>query len=314
MSDKNKKKSEKILVTGGAGFIGSHLVDRLIGLGYRVCVVDDFSTGKLANVNKRAEFIKLHLAADGAPKVLNRILKDTAYVFHLAAIPRMQYSVENPIECHHANINGLLNLLEACVKNKIKKLVHSSSCAVYGLQEKMPISEDAPPSLPGTPYALQKLMQEQYINLYVNLYGLPAIMLRYFNVYGTKRQSEAGSYPNVLASFSQQKKEHGKVFVTGDGTQRRDMVHVFDVVEANLVAMNSNFKNGEAFNTGTGTTVSINEAASFFQCPIEYVSARPGDAKCYVADIGKTSKLLKWKPKISFKKGMSGYIKELDEA
>src|SRR3989344_2188693 len=237
MSDEKKNNSGKVLVTGGAGFIGSYIVDRLIELGYRVCVVDDLSTGKFANVNKKAKFIKLDLGASGAPKVLIRLLKDIPYVFHLAAIPRMQYSVENPIECHNANVSGLLNLLEACVKNKVKKVIHSSSCAIYGFQEKMPISENAPFSLPGTPYALQKLMQEQYVNLYVNIYDLPAVMLRYFNVYGTKRQSEAGSYPNVLAAFCQQKREHGKVFVTGDGTQRRDMVHVFDVAEANLAAM-----------------------------------------------------------------------------
>lgn len=310
----NKNKSEKIVVAGGAGFIGSYIVDKLVAIGHKVWVVDDLSTGKLANVNKKAKFIKLHLASSGAHKILSRVLKDTGYVFNLAAIPRMQYSVENPIECHRANVSGSLNLLEACVKNKIKKLIHFSSCAVYGLQEKMPISENAPPSLLGVPYALQKLMQEQYVNLYANLYGLPAVMLRSFGVYGTKRQSESGSYPNVLAAFSQQKKEYGKVFVTGDGTQRRDMIHVFDVVEANIAAMNSNFKNAEIFNIGTGTTVSINEAAGFFKCPIEYITPRPGDAKCYVADISRAKKLLKWKPKISFKKGMAGYLKETNEA
>ncbi|MBI2063436.1 MAG: NAD-dependent epimerase/dehydratase family protein [Candidatus Yanofskybacteria bacterium] len=314
MPNRNRNKSKKVLVTGGAGFIGSHIVDRLIELGYSVRVVDDLSTGKLGNINKKAKFTRLHLAANNAPKILSKLLRGVTYVFHLAAIPRMQYSVENPIECHHANVNGLLNLLDACVKNKIKKFIHSSSCSIYGLQEKMPISENALLNLPGTPYALQKLIQEQYVNLYIKLYGLPAVMLRYFNVYGTKRQSESGSYPNVLAAFCQQKRLHGKVFVTGDGTQRRDMVHVFDVAEANLTAMRSSFKNGETFNIGTGTTVSINEAAGFFNCPIEYIPQRPGDAKCYVADINKAKKLLKWKPKISFEKGMAGYLKEPNEA
>lgn len=314
MSDKKKIKSQRVVVAGGAGFIGSYIVDKLVGLGYKVLVVDDLSTGRRTNVNNKAKFIKLDLAASDAPKVLKRLLKGVVYVFNLAAIPRMQYSVENPIECHNANVNGLLNLLEACIKNKIKKLIHSSSCAVYGLQNTMPISENASLGLLGTPYALQKLMQEQYINLYVNLYGLRAVMLRYFNVYGTKRQSEAGSYPNVLSAFSQQKKECGKVFVTGDGSQRRDMVHVFDVAEANLAAMNSKLEGGEAINIGTGKTTSINEAARFFKCPIEYISPRPVDAKCYMAEISKAKKLLKWKPKIPFKKGMEGYIKEINEA
>ena len=307
----NKNKTKKILVTGGAGFIGSYLTDELIKLGYSVVVVDDLSTGRLANVNPKARFIKLDLSDNLAPKILNKCMSRVDYVFHAAAIPRMQYSVENPVECHNANVTGLLNLLEACVNNKIKKLIHSSSCAIYGLQEKMPIKEEALFKLPGTPYALQKLMQEQYVNLYVNLYGLSAVMLRYFNVYGTKRQSESGSYPNVLAAFSQQKKKFGKVFVTGDGTQRRDMVHVLDVARANLIAMNSGFKKGEVFNIGTGKTVSINQASSFFNCPIKYIPQRPGDAKCYVADIRKAKRLLKWKPKISFAEGMAGYINEI---
>ncbi|OGN02464.1 MAG: hypothetical protein A2655_01940 [Candidatus Yanofskybacteria bacterium RIFCSPHIGHO2_01_FULL_43_42] len=307
------KINKKVVVTGGAGFIGSYVTDKLIELGYQVLVIDDLSTGKLININRKAKFVKLNLAATNAPKILNKCLNGAVYVFHLAAIPRMQYSVENPIECHNANVNGLLNLLEACVKNKINKFIHSSSCAIYGLQKKMPIAEDVPFNLPGTPYALQKLMQEQYINLYANLYGLSAIMLRYFTVYGTKRQSEAGSYPNVLAAFSQQKKKYGKVFVTGDGTQRRDMIHVFDVADANIIAMNSKFKNGEVFNIGTGMTVSINEVAGFFGCLIKYIPQRPGDAKCYVADIKKAKKLLKWQPKISFEKGIEGYIKDVDE-
>ena len=309
----NKNKLEKVIVTGGAGFIGSYVVDGLVGLGFKVLVIDDLSTGKLSNVNNKAEFTKLDLGSSEAPKVLSTITKGASYVFNLAAIPRMQYSVENPVECHNANVTGILNLLEACVKNNIKKFIHSSSCAIYGLQEKMPISETAPLSLPGTPYALQKLMQEQYVKLYANLYGLPAIMLRYFNVYGTRRQSESGSYPNVLAAFSQQKQQHGKVFVTGDGTQQRDMIHVFDVAEANLNAMNSKFKNGETFNIGTGKAVSINEAARFFGCPIKYIPQRPGDAKCYLADIKKAKKLLKWSPKISFSEGMAGYITQIEE-
>jgi len=300
---------EKIIVTGGAGFIGSHLTDKLINLGFDVTVVDDLSTGNLNNIPKVAKFEDLDINEKDALKQLIEITKGADYVFNLAAIPRTQYCVENPIECHHANVTGTLNVLEACVRNKVKKIIHSSSCGIYGPQEKLPISEDAPINM-GTPYSVQKYMQELYVDLYNKLYGLPAVMLRYFNVYGTKRQTEKGSYPNVLAAFSKQKREKGKVYVTGDGEQTRDMIHVFDIVDANITAMYSDLKDAEVFNIGTGKAVSINEMAKYFECPIEYIEPRPAEAKHLFADITKVEKLLNWKPKISFQEGIRGYIEQ----
>ena len=199
----------KILVTGGAGFIGSYISDKLINLGHEVIIVDDLSTGSLDNVHKAAKFEKLDVCEKGAKEKLIELTKDVDYIFHLAAIPRTQYCVENPIACHQAIVTGTLNILEAAVKNKIKKFILSSSCGIYGLQTKLPIVEDAPINM-GTPYSVQKYMQELYVDLYNKLYGVPAIMLRYFNVYGTKRQTEKGSYPNVLAAFSKQKKRRRK--------------------------------------------------------------------------------------------------------
>jgi len=300
---------EKIIVTGGAGFIGSHLTDKLINLGFDVTVVDDLSTGNLNNIPKVAKFEDLDINEKDALKQLIEITKGADYVFNLAAIPRTQYCVENPIECHHANVTGTLNVLEACVRNKVKKIIHSSSCGIYGPQEKLPISEDAPINM-GTPYSVQKYMQELYVDLYNKLYGLPAVMLRYFNVYGTKRQTEKGSYPNVLAAFSKQKREKGKVYVTGDGEQTRDMIHVFDIVDANITAMYSDLKDAEVFNIGTGKAVSINEMAKYFECPIEHIEPRPAEAKHLFADITKVEKLLNWKPKISFQEGIRGYIEQ----
>src|SRR3990167_6496335 len=188
-------KHKKILVTGGAGFIGSHLVDELIGLGNDVIVIDDLSTGKLKNINKKAKFIKLDLGSASAPKVLHPILKNVSYVFHLATIPRIQHCNEHPVECHDANVNGTLNLLSACVKNKqIKKFILASACMVYGNPANLTISEDARNN-PQTMYGAQKCMQEIYVNIFTRLYGLSSVVLRYFGVYGTKRHSETGSYP-----------------------------------------------------------------------------------------------------------------------
>ncbi|MCP6720480.1 MAG: NAD-dependent epimerase/dehydratase family protein [Patescibacteria group bacterium] len=299
----------KALVTGGAGFIGSHLSDKLINLGFEVTIVDDLSTGSLENIPSVARFEDLDVNGEGAKEKLIELAKDTDYIFHLAAIPRTQYCVENPIECHHANVTGTLNVLEAAVKNKVKKFILSSSCGIYGPQEKLPIDENAPINM-GTPYSVQKYMQELYVGLYNELYNVPAVMLRYFNVYGTKRQTEKGSYPNVLAAFSKQKKEHGKIYVTGDGEQSRDMIHVFDVVDANITAMYSDLKDCEAFNIGTGKAASINEMAKYFECPIEYIEPRPGEAKHLYSDTSKAEKLLDWKAKISFEEGMRGYIND----
>ncbi|KKK79294.1 hypothetical protein LCGC14_2834960 [marine sediment metagenome] len=162
----------------------------------------------------------------------------------------------------------------------------------------------------GTPYSVQKYMQELYVDLYNKLYDVPALMLRYFNVYGTKRQTEKGSYPNVLAAFSKQKKGKGKIYVTGDGEQSRDMIHVYDVVDANITAMNSVLKDCEVFNIGTGKAVSINDIAKSFGCPIEYIEPRPGEAKHLYANIKKAEKMLGWKANISFDDGIQSYLNE----
>lgn len=306
---------EKILVTGGAGFIGSHLTDKLLELGYDVTVLDNFSTGNYSNLenaqkSKKFRIVKLDLSSKSAETDLDEITKGIDYVFHLASIPRTQYCVENPVACNFANVNGTINLLVACSKNKIKKFILSSSCGIYGPQDELPITENALINM-GTPYSVQKYMQELYVDLFNKLYKMPAIMLRYFNVYGTKRQTEKGSYPNVLAAFNKQKNENKKVFVTGDGEQSRDMVHVFDVVDANIVAMKSELNNAEVFNIGTGKAIKINEIAKYFDCPIEYIDARPGEAKELFADISKVEKELKWKPKISFEEGIKGYLEQI---
>jgi len=299
--------SNKVLVTGGAGFIGSHTVDKLIELGYDVVVIDDLSTGLIENIHPRAEFHKIDLG-EVSVKILAEMIKNIKYIFHLAAIPRIMYCIENPKECHKANVEGTINLLEACRRNNnLEKFILASTCCVYGDPLKLPINEEEPIK-PTTPYAAQKYMQEMYARIYSKLYGIPSVILRYFTVYGTKRQSEKGSYPNVLAYFSRQKREENRVYVTGDGKQTRDFIHVFDVVKANIKAMKSNFKNGEAFNIGTGVPIEINKVAEYFKCKIVHISERPAETKHIYADTKKAEKLLNWKYKIPFEEGIKNYL------
>jgi len=299
----------KIVVTGGAGFIGSHLADKLIELGHRVIVIDNLSTGNIDNINYKAEFHQLDIGEDFARDVLKKLLKNVDYVFHLAANARVMECLENPFLAHDSNVAGTINVLEACRKNDVKKIIHTSTCSVYGipLEINMPITEVTKIDLVHT-YGATKYMQEIYVDLFTKLYGLSSVILRYFNVYGTKRQAETGAYPNVLAAFSRQKREFGKVFVTGDGEQTRDFVHVFDVVDANIKAMESDFKNAEIFNIGSGKRSTINELADRFDCEVEYIEPRPAEARHLYSDCTKAKQSLNWEPTVPLKDGIDGYI------
>ncbi len=299
------------LITGGAGFIGSYIAEKVIELGHDVIIIDDLSTGQIKNVPTEARFVGLDIGQTIALEKLTQLLRsnNTQIIFHCASIPRTQYSVEHPVECNRANITGTLHVLEAArlCGHEIKKIIHSSSCGVYGHQDKFPIAEDAPTNM-GTPYSVQKYVQEKYFEMYAELYEVPSVMLRYFNVYGTKRQTESGSYPNVLAAFSKQKREHNAISITGNGTQSRDMIHVDDVVNANILAMKSEFKNAEVFNIGTGEHMTINDVAKYFNCLVKYIPPRPGEAKHLYADNNKAKALLEWHPQISYDDGIKMYL------
>ena len=187
---------EKVIVTGGAGFIGSSIVDMLVDEGYEVHVVDNLYAGKKENVNEKAI---LHVVDIRNLEEILPLFKDVQYVFHEVALPQVQYSIENPIETNEVNVVGTLNVLEASRINKVKRLIFASSCSVYGDQETLPINENMPLS-PLSPYAMHKYVGEGYCALWSRIYGLPTVCLRYFNVYG-KRQSANGSYPLVIAKF-----------------------------------------------------------------------------------------------------------------
>lgn len=301
MKEKNiKTKKEKAVVTGGAGFIGSNLVDALIEKGFNVHVIDNLSAGKKENVNKKAV---LHVADITNFDAISPIIKNADYVFHLAALPRVQYSIEYPLETNKANVEGTLNVLVAAQRAGVKKVVYSASSSAYGDQPVMPLREDMS-AMPKSPYGLQKHIGELYCSMWSMIYGLPTVCLRYFNVYGP-RLDPSGSYPFVIGKFLKQRKEGKPMTITGDGKQTRDFTHVRDVVNANILAAKSKkVKNGEVINIGAGHNYSINDVAGLIEGPIEYVLPRlePHDT---LADNSKAKNLLGWTPKVSFEKGIS---------
>lgn len=292
------------LVTGGAGFIGSHLVDELVRRKYKVVVIDNLINGKRENVNPQAEFVKKDIRnfESIAPH-----FKDVDFVFHLAALPRVQFSIENPLEANDHNIKGTLNVLEAARRMKVKKVVYSSSSSIYGDQNKYPFKENMLPNLM-SPYALHKYAGELYCQMYSFLHGLETVCLRYFNAYGPRASTE-GVYALVTAIFLKQKKEGKPLIITGDGKQSRDFTHVYDIVRANILAAKSKkVGKGEVLNIGGGKDQKIIEVAKLFGGPIKFIAPRI-EPKKTLADISLAKQLLDWQPKIKFQNGIRELLK-----
>ncbi len=292
---------QKVIVTGGAGFIGSHIVDLLVESGYEVHIIDDMSAGKEENINPKAIMHKVDIRDQ---QKLVTIFAGASYVFHEAAMPRVQYSIENPIETNDINVNGLLSVLEACRLNRVERLVFASSSSIYGEPEVLPTTEDMDIN-PMSPYAVHKYIGEVYLKLYAKIYGLETVCLRYFNVYGPRINPE-GAYPLVIGYFLKQLKEGKKLSITGDGEQTRDFVHVRDVASANLLAMTSDkVGKGEVINIGGGARYTINHIASLISDDVEHIAPRiePHDTE---ADINKARELLGWEPTITLEEGVGG--------
>lgn len=291
--------NKKVVVTGGAGFIGSNLVDALIEKGYDVHVIDNLSGGKKDHVNSKAVLYEVDIRdlAKIAP-----IIAGAKYVFHLAAQPRVQYSIERPIETNDHNVAGTLNVLVAARDAKAEKLVYSASSSAYGDQDTMPLIETMA-ARPKSPYGLQKYIGELYAKVFAEVYGLPTVSLRYFNVYGP-RQNPDGAYALVIGKFLKQCSEGKSMTITGDGLQTRDFTHVRDVVAANILAAeNSEVKDGEVFNIGAGRNQTIKYVAECIGGKIEHVPARlePHDT---LADNSKARTILGWEPRVKFEDGI----------
>ena len=303
----------RCIVTGGAGFIGSNLVDELVDDGHEVIIFDDLSSGKEENINPNAKFFKVDISDKNVFE--NEIMKDfmngVDVVFHLAAKARVQPSIENPIEFHEANVNGTLNLLKACVDCGVNRFVFSSSSSVYGdVEEKdLPTSEDAELN-PMSPYALHKSIGEQYCKLFSELYDLETVCLRYFNVYG-ERQPIEGAYTLVMGVFAQQRLNGEKMTIRGDGEQRRDFTYVGDVVDANIRA--GFYEHpiwGDVFNIGNGDNRSVNDIADMIGG--DRVNVEPViEPKETLADNSKFRKVFNWKPTQDLKKWISKWVKDI---
>ena len=253
---------KKAVVTGGAGFIGSNLVDKLIEQGVEVTILDDLSTGKKENINPKAEFIECDIST--ASQIdLTFYINGADVVFHTAAKARVQPSIDDPLTFNKANVDGTLNMIYASYKIKVKRFVYSASSSAYGNASKFPTPEEHSTN-PLSPYGLQKYIGEQYCKVFSEVYGLDTVSLRYFNVYGERMLLE-GAYCLVLGIFAKQMLEKKPMTINNDGEQRRDFTYVKDVVNANIsAALNLGDFNGEVFNIGNGKNYSVNEVAKMF--------------------------------------------------
>lgn len=290
----------KYLVTGGAGFIGSHLVDKLIEQNHKVVVIDDFSTGKKENLNQKADFYQLDICDF---EKIKPIFQGIDYVFHLAAIPRVPLSIEDPVLTSKVNAWGTINVFKAAIDQGVKRIVFASSSSVYGDQKKLPLNEKMIPN-PVSPYGLQKLMSEQFAKLFVNLYKVPIICLRYFNVYGPRIDFDS-DYSLVIGKFLRLRAENKPLTIFGTGEQTRGFCYIDDVVNGTIKAMESDkLRGGEIINIGQEKSYSVNYLGRLIGGEVQYLPPRIGDPLHTQADITLAKNLLNWEPKIDFKDGV----------
>lgn len=289
----------KAVVTGGAGFIGSNLAEELLSRGFAVEVVDDLSGGIREKVPAEAVFHQTDILDSDA---LRRIFAGATYVFHLAARPRVPYSIEHPQETHRVNADGTLSVLVAARDAGVRRVVYSASSSAYGDQATLPLREDMPPA-PVHPYGLQKYIGEEYCRLFSSIYGLSTVSLRYFNVYGPKLNPD-GAYALVVGVFLKERQRGEPLTIVGDGEQTRDFTHVRDVVRANILAAESaRVGKGEVLNIGGGRNVTVNHLANLFGGERTHTPARI-EAKDSLADISKARELLGWEPTIRLEDGV----------
>jgi len=303
---------EKVIVTGGAGFIGSHLVERLLKEKHEVTVLDNFSNGKKDNLKEHLANKKLHVInvdVSNFEKIVP-YFKNISWVFHLAALADIVPSIQNPLVYHRSNVDGTINVLEASRKHHIKRFIYTASSSCYGIPDSFPTKEIASIK-PEYPYAITKYLGEQYALYWNVIYKLPVVSLRLFNVYGPRVRT-TGTYGAVFGVFLAQKIHNKPFTVVGDGTQTRDFTFVSDIVDGFFKAAKANI-NHEIINLGSGHTYSINNLVELLDGGVIYIPKRPGEPDCTYADITKAQKLLDYQPKVSFKEGVSIMLEHLDE-
>ncbi len=307
----------KTVVTGGAGFIGSNLVDRLLADGHSVVVIDNFFTGKEHNLAHHSSNKQLTIVRKDINDDITNDLSGAAVVFHLAAIPLVQYSIDYPKESHHANIDGTLNVLLCARKAGVKRLIFASSASVYGDQDRLPFTEDMTPN-PMSPYAAHKISGEYYCKLFHQLYGFETVCLRFFNVYGP-RQNPESNYANLIPRSIVRTLKEEPIIVYGDGKQTRDFIYVGDVVDAAVKAGFTTSEKcfGTVMNIATGKETSVldiaNEIMTHKKNTISFQPARQ-EPRRNVASVTKAHELLGWTPKTSLKDGITKAVEFFSNA
>lgn len=299
-----------MLVTGGAGFIGSHLVERLLADGARVRVLDNFSTGTRANLPFAAKFRRQLEVIRGDIRnraALARAARGVRVIFHQAAMRSVPRSVKDPLGANENNVTGTLNVLEAARRGRVPRVVYASSSSVYGARPELPKREEQPPA-PISPYAVSKVAGEQYAAVWTRLYGVETVGLRYFNVFGP-RQDPKSEYAAVIPRFILWGLKGKPLEVHGDGTQSRDFTYIDNVVEANLLAARAPEAGGEVFNVGCGDRVSLLEIVAKLEAllgrrlSLKHTPPRAGDVPHTLADVGKAKRLLGYTPLVDFDEG-----------
>jgi UDP-glucose 4-epimerase len=304
---------EKVAVTGGAGFIGSHLAEELARRGYHVTIVDDLSTGKIENIARLLKKGGVEFARGSITDLplLQKHFQGIKYVFHEAAMARVPHSIEDPLSANEVNITGSLNVLLAARDNSVKKVVYASSSSVYGGTTVLPQTETMNPN-PLSPYALTKLAAEYYCEIFRQIYGLSTASLRYFNVYGS-RQDPFSQYATAVAAFLGRISQGLPPIIYGDGEQSRDMTYIADVVRANILAAENNAEG--IYNIGSGRSYTINQLASKIlriagkDLKPVYQEPRPGDPRQSLADISK-AKDFGYEPEYDLDAGLKQIIEE----
>lgn len=302
----------KVVVTGGAGFIGSHLVEQLLGLGHEVHVVDDLSTGRLENLASLTHESRLHVHIQDVADHLRLlpVVRGADQVFHLAALADIVPSIEQPLAYAHANVTGTMSVLEAARQSSVRRFVYAASSSCYGIPDAFPTKEDAP-ARPQYPYALTKYLGEQSVMHWAQVYGLPAVALRLFNVYGPRSRTN-GTYGAMFGVFLAQKLAGRPFTVVGDGTQSRDFTYVTDVADAFVQAARSDLA-GVALNVGTGRPQSVNRIVALLGGDVVHVPRRPGEPDCTHADVSRITARLGWRAQVDIEAGVQRLLAHIED-
>ncbi|MCP4130488.1 MAG: SDR family oxidoreductase [bacterium] len=304
-------KQQRAIVTGGCGFIGSHLTDLLLKKDFEVTVIDNMTTGRRINLDHQKDNKNLKIMETDIRdyESLDPLFKDIDYVFHLAALADIVPSIENPVSYHQSNTDGTVNVLMAARKYNIKRFVYAASSSCYGIPDNYPTKE-TDEMRPQYPYALTKYIGEQYAMHWGQVYKLPVISLRLFNVYGPRSRT-SGTYGAVFGVFLKQKLANKPFTIVGDGTQTRDFTFVTDVANAFYTAASSDVSQ-EIMNVGSNGTYSVNLLADLLGGEKVYIPKRPGEPDCTHADVSKIKKLINWEASVSFEQGARHVLDNID--